>query len=77
MVCGSITKDGISKSKFDPCGVCSLRIKVSSALCLQCGKWIYGRCAGVKRVTPKYKRNLTCQKCEWNIGEPVEQEEGL
>ena len=24
MVCGGITKDGMSKSKVDPCGVCSL-----------------------------------------------------
>ena len=34
----SITKDGMSKSKVDPCGVCSLRAKVNSALYVQCGK---------------------------------------
>ena len=39
MVCGSTTKDGMSKSKVDPCGVCSLRVKANSVLCLQCGKW--------------------------------------
>ena len=39
MVCGSTTKDGLSKSKVDPCGVCSLRVKANSVLCLQCGKW--------------------------------------
>ena len=27
MVCGGITKDGMSKSEDDPCGVCSLRVK--------------------------------------------------
>ena len=27
MVCGGITKDGMSKSKVDPCGVCSLNSK--------------------------------------------------
>ena len=27
MVSGGITKDGLSKSKVDPSGVCSLRIK--------------------------------------------------
>ena len=32
MVCGSITKDGMSKSKADPCEVCSLRVKANSAL---------------------------------------------
>ena len=45
MVRGNITKDGLSKSKADPCGVCSLRVKTNSVLCLQCGKWIHGRCA--------------------------------
>ena len=49
--------DGLSKSKVDPCGVCSLRVKAISVLCVQCGKWIQGRCAGIKRVTPKFSRN--------------------
>ena len=53
MVSGGITKDDISKSKVDPCGVCSMRVKANSFLCLQCGKSILGRCAGLKRVTPK------------------------
>ena len=52
MVNGGITKDGMSKSKVDPCGVCSLRVKTISVLCLYCGKWIHGRCAGVKLVNP-------------------------
>ena len=38
MVSCSITKDGMSKSKVDPCEVCSLRVKVNSVLSLQCGK---------------------------------------
>ena len=45
MVCGSITKDGMSKINVDPCYVCSLRAKANSVLCLQCGKWIQDRCA--------------------------------
>ena len=36
MVSGGITKDGISKSKVDPCAVCSLRVNAYSVLCLQC-----------------------------------------
>ena len=32
---------------------CSLRVRANSPLCLQCGKWIHGRCAGMKNVTPK------------------------
>ena len=61
MVSGGITKDGMSKSKVDPCGVCSMRVKVNIVLCLQCGKWIHTRCAGVKSVTPKFLRNFTCR----------------
>ena len=74
MVCGGITKDSMSKSKVDPCWVCFLRVKANSVLCVQCGKWIYGRCAGVKSVTPKFSKNFTCRKCEGNIGEAMEQE---
>ena len=75
MVSSGITQDGLSKSNVVPCGVCSLRGKVISALCSQCGKWIHGRCAGVKMVTPKFSRIHTCSKCEGNIGEAVGQEE--
>ena len=32
MVYGGITKNGMSKSKVDPCGVCSLRVKASSVI---------------------------------------------
>ena len=54
MVCNSITKNGMSKSKVDPCWVCSLRVNANSVLCLQCGKGNHGKSAGVKRVTPKF-----------------------
>ena len=53
IVCRGITKDGMSKSKVDPCWIRSLRVKANSVLCIQCGKWIQGRCAGVKMVTLK------------------------
>ena len=45
-----------------------MRVEANSALCLQCGKWINGRCAGVKRVTPNISKKFTCIKCEGNIG---------
>ena len=79
MLCGGITKDGMSNSMIYPCGVCSLRVKVNSVLCVQCDKWIHSRYAGVRRLTQvvKLSRNLTCRKCEWNIGEAVEQEKKL
>ena len=53
-VSGSITKDGMSKSNVYPCGICSFRVKANSVLCLHCGKWIHGRCAIVKKATPKF-----------------------
>ena len=52
-----------------------MRVKANSVLCLQCGKWIHGRCAGVKRLLPKLSRNFACRKCVGNIGKAVEQEE--
>ena len=64
----------MSKSKVDECGVCNLRTKANSVLCVQCGKWIHGTCAGVKMVAPKFSRNFTCRKCEGNIEEAVGQE---
>ena len=51
MVSVGITKDGMSKSKVDPCGFCSLRVKAKSVLCVQYGKWIHDICARVERVT--------------------------
>ena len=54
MFSGGITKDGMSKSKVDPCWICSLRVKANSDVCAQCDKWIHGRCAGMKRVTPRF-----------------------
>ena len=59
-VSGRITKDGLSKSKVDPCGYCRLIVKDNSVLCLQCGKWFHGRSARVKRITPKFSINFAC-----------------
>ena len=72
--CCDITKHCLSKSKVDPCGVCSLRVKADSELC---GRRIHCKCARVKRVTQKFSGNFTGRKCEGNIGEVVEQEEKL
>ena len=35
-----ITQDGMSKSKVDQCGFCSLTRKAKSVLCVQCCKLI-------------------------------------
>ena len=54
MASGDITMDSLSKSKVDPCEVCRLRVKANSVLCVQSGKWIHGRCARMKIVTPMF-----------------------
>ena len=74
MVSSGIMQDSLCRSKVDPCGDSKLSAKANSALCAQCGKWIYGKCARVKSVTPKFSRNYACRKCEVSIGEAVEQE---
>ena len=77
MVCSGITIVGIFKGKVDPSGVCCLIVMANSVLCLQCGKWIHGRCAGVKMMTSILKKNFACRKCERNIKEAVEQDENM
>ena len=62
LVSGRITKDSMSKSKIDPCGVCSLKVKAKSVLCIQCGKWIHGRCAGVIISNSKVFKKICMQK---------------
>ena len=44
---------------------------------VQCGKWIHGRCAGVKRASIKFSINSACVEYEENIGEAVEQKKKL
>ena len=34
----------LSKSKVDLCGICSLRVKANSVLCVHCSRLILGRC---------------------------------
>ena len=65
----------MSRSKVDQCRVRILRVKANSVLCVLCGKWIHGRCVGVKGVAQKFSTNFACRYCEGNIKEAVEQEE--
>ena len=77
VVSGGIAKDGMSNSRADPCGFCSLMVKANSVLCVHYDKWIHGGCARVKMITQTFSRNFTCRRCQGNIGEAVEQEEKL
>ena len=48
----------------------------NSVLCVKCGKCIHGRCAKVKRVTPRLGRDFMCGRCKVQVDglvEPVEE----
>ena len=53
----------------------SYLISKGSAMCVQCGKWIHGRCAEVKWVTSKFQWKFTCRIYITNIRAAVEQKE--
>ena len=67
MVHGGIPKDGLSKCKVDPCAVCNLSANANFVMYVQYGMLIHGICAGVKKMTPKFLRNLSCRKCERSV----------
>ena len=67
----------ILESKIDPCGMCGKRVKANSLQCEKCRKWIHGRCAKIRRVTPRLARNFVCGKCEKTVKGMVESEEVL
>ena len=76
MVNSGISKNDMSKSKVDPCGICSLRVKANLVLCVQCGKLIHSRCAS-EMGDSKLFMKFYMQKILKNIGEAVEQEKML
>ena len=63
----------VSVSKVDPCGVCGKKVGVNSVLCVRCGKWIHGRCAGVKRVSSRLAKDFVCRRCDRGAEEMGEQ----
>ena len=66
----------VSVSKIDPCSICGKRVVTRSVLCVKCGKWIHGRCAKVKRMTPRLGRDFVCGRCKQvddGSVEPVEE----
>ena len=77
MISIDITMDGMCKSNDLPCWVSSLRVMANSAMSVQCGRWNHGRCAKMRGVLGVFRQIFTCRKCEWNIGEAVEQEKKL
>ena len=74
MFSGDITKDGLSKSKVDPCGFCSFRVSANSVLCVLSGEQLHSRCAIMKTVTMMFSRNFASMKFSGNIRELVEHE---
>ena len=64
MDCNSILKDGLSKSRVDPCLVCSLRVKGDSVLCVHCRKMYPWYMYLSEKSGPKFSGNFACRKCE-------------
>ena len=62
MVSGS--EGELYKSKIYPCGVCGRRVMANSVLCTQCGNWVHGKCAKIKRVTARLAMHFVCLKCK-------------
>ena len=67
MIIVGITTDALCKGEVETYGVSTLIVKANSVLCVQCGKWIRGRCIGEKRLTPRLPQKIICCKCEGNI----------
>ena len=66
----------VSVSKVDPCGICGKRVMANPVLCVKCRKWIHGRSAKVKSVTPRLGRYFVCRRCKKQVDglvEPVEE----
>ena len=66
----------VSVSKVAPCGICGKQVMANSVLCVNCGKWIHGRCAKVKRVSSRLGRDFVCGRCKKQadrLAEPVEE----
>ena len=66
----------VSVSKVDPCGICGKRVMANSVLCVKCRKWVHGRCAKVKKMTPRLGKNFVCGTCKKQVdglAEPVEE----
>ena len=56
------------KSKIDSCGVCGRRLMANSVLHTQCGNWVDGKCAKIKRATTKLAVHFICSKCREIMG---------
>ena len=52
------TEGEITSSKIDPCGICGKRVGSNAVCCIQCMKWIHGRCTKMKKVTCSSARDF-------------------
>ena len=57
----------VTVSKIDPCGICGKRIMANSVLRVKCRKRIQGRCAKVKRVTLRLRRDFVRGRCKKEV----------
>ena len=75
MMSGS--KGEILKSKVHPCANCDKRVMANLVMCTKCGKWVYGRCAKMNRVTSTLAKGFVCKVCVDTKEEIVEPDEEI
>ena len=68
IISGGIIEDDSSNCEVYSYGICTLKVKANSLVCVQCGKLVYSRCAGVKSAS---------RNCEGNAVGDVLQGEAL
>ena len=56
-----------SRVQFDLCVKCGKRVMENSVMCTKCGKWVYGRCAKVKRLTSSSTKGFVSELCVYTI----------
>ena len=47
----------------------------NSMLCTKCGNWVDGKCAKIKRVTPRLEKRFVCSRCRGIMKETVDSSE--
>ena len=57
----------VLNSKVDPCTKCSNRVMENLMVCTNCGKWVHGSCAKMKKVTTTLEKCFICEQCVWTI----------
>ena len=56
------------ESKADPCGVCSKKTMANSMSCMECDKWVQGKCTRWRSVTAKLANEFIWESARRILG---------